>query len=157
MKSNVQSKPIPTIQYRRMVRLLPILTVDVVVLTTDGTKTLVGLRNNRPAKGTWYTLGGRLHKGETILSRATQVLAEEAGLHISKRDLRFLGVLDERFSDSNLGRFPTHNVNVYFGVRVKPSRMTPDPQHSQLAWLPVRSRRIHPYARHKIQQALHDL
>ena len=45
---------------------MPIPTVDVLLMDSQHTKTLLFKRSNRPVQGVWYSLGGRLYKNERI-------------------------------------------------------------------------------------------
>ncbi len=51
--------------YKEIKAVMPILCVDLIV--HRGQEFLLLLRNNEPAKGLWWTPGGRLLKVETVL------------------------------------------------------------------------------------------
>lgn len=108
------TRPIPTNIYRSVVRWLPIPTVDVVIITPNRKKALVGYRRSRPAKNCWYTIGGRLQKHEPLAERALRALREEAGVSLVKKQLRLACVIEEEFPNSAWGRMSTHCLNVFF-------------------------------------------
>lgn len=157
MRFNTVTKPIPANIYRSMVRWLPIPTVDVVIVTPNRKKTLVGHRRSRPAKNSWYTIGGRLKKHESLSERALRALREEAGLKLLNKQLRLVGVMNEEFADSAWGHMSTHCLNVFYLVILPERVLTPDSQHSKLEWLPLTSKKIHPLAQKKIHQAIATL
>jgi 8-oxo-dGTP diphosphatase len=71
----------------------PMLTVDVVVLTTAQTpEVLLIQRGNPPFQGRWALPGGFVDEGEQVAAAAPRELAEETGLVL--RDLNLLGVYD---------------------------------------------------------------
>lgn len=148
------TRRIPRATYASIVRWLPIPTVDVVVVTPDRQKTLVGFRTNRPAKHSWYTIGGRLLKHEPILTRAVRALREETGLQIKPSSLKFAGVIDEEFPDSAWGKMSTHCLNVYFILTLAQCPVKANSEHASLDWLPIHSSKIHPLARKKISHAI---
>ncbi len=152
-----ETRRIPKTTYTSIVRWLPIPTVDVVILTPDKKKTLVGYRMNRPAQHCWYTIGGRLQKHESIRSRAVRALREETGLTVKPAQLKLIGVLDEEFPDSAWGRMGTHCLSVYFALTISQRPVKINSEHSKLDWLPVNSKKIHKLARTKITNAIATL
>lgn len=154
MVFKTETRRIPKDIYTDIVRWLPIPTVDIVILTPDKKKTLVGFRTNRPAKHTWYTIGGRLQKHGSIRDRAIRALREETGLIVKPSLLTFAGVLDEEFPDSAWGKMSTHCLNVYFVLEISQRTVKPNSEHSKLDWLPVNSKKIHRLARTKITNAI---
>lgn len=154
MTLKTETRRIPKGTYTQIVRWLPIPTVDVVIITPDKKKTLVGYRTHRPAQHSWYTIGGRLQKHESIRSRAVRALREETGLTIKPTQMKMVGVLDEEFPDSAWGKMSTHCLNVYFALTISQRPVKANSEHSKLDWLPVHSKKIHTLARTKIKNAI---
>ncbi len=99
--------------YKRFVEEMPIACVD--VLVHSGSDILFIKRNQEPAKGKWWVIGGRLQKDETMEQCAIRKCKEEVGLDvvIEKR----IGVYDAFFATSVQG-CSTHTVCVTFLARV---------------------------------------
>jgi len=51
------------------------------LLVTYQNKLILTIRNNEPAKDTWFTPGGRIIKNETLEEAIKRFLSEETGLH----------------------------------------------------------------------------
>jgi colanic acid biosynthesis protein WcaH len=107
---------IPEEQYAEMIRVLPVLCVDVILKNRDG-KYLLLKRRNDPKRGRWWPVGGRVLRGETLEEAARRKTREETGL--SARAPRFVGYF-ELFS----GRGPFdaspgyHTVSIVFSASV---------------------------------------
>ena len=70
---------LPLAQFQQAVAALPLVSVDW-VLTNPAGELLVGQRLNAPARGAWFTPGGRIRKGEPLAAALRRVAAEELGL-----------------------------------------------------------------------------
>jgi colanic acid biosynthesis protein WcaH len=62
---------------------LPLVSIDLLVTRPGqkGRELLLGLRNNRPAKGWWFTPGSRIPKSEALPSAMRRVAQDEIGLN----------------------------------------------------------------------------
>jgi len=74
---------IPEKIYKQIMDLMPILCVDAVIKNTNGQYLLVK-RKNKPLKGEWWLVGGRVNKGETIEDAISRKVMEELSLDINK-------------------------------------------------------------------------
>ncbi len=100
---------IPENLYKQIVELMPIPCVD--VLIHQGDQILFIKRNQEPAKGQWWVIGGRLHKDETMEQCAVRKCLEEVGLKVEIE--KMIGVHDE-FFDTSIQGPPTHTVCVAY-------------------------------------------
>jgi colanic acid biosynthesis protein WcaH len=98
--------------YTKVVELMPIACVDILIHQDD--RILFVKRNQEPAKGKWWVVGGRLHKDETMEQCAIRKCKEEVGLDVILE--KKIGVYDEFFDKSIQGP-PTHTVCVAFLAR----------------------------------------
>lgn len=140
--------------YFTILRHVPLVTVDIIILSADRKKTLVGLRKNKPARYTWYSIGGRLQKHESFIHCAIRQLQIDLGLKISLSRLKFIGIKSEEFPDSSHGKVSTHNINLFFGLIMNQNSFMANDQHSKIDWLSIHDGRIHPYVRQKIRLTL---
>ncbi len=69
---------IPEPLYAQIKQNIPIPCVD--LLVTHKGRLLLMKRKNTPAKGKWFSPGGRIYKNETIENAVKRVLFEETGL-----------------------------------------------------------------------------
>lgn len=111
---------------------------------------LLGLRNNRPAQGWWFTPGGRVRKGETVPKALERVTCEELGLpSLTIAPACLLGVWDHMYPDSAFNpHVGTHYVNLAYALELpdlcinqlptsgEPSAAS-DAQHNQWRWHPL--------------------
>ncbi len=110
------NKIIPPDQYSEIIRVLPILCVDIIIKNINGEYLLVK-RNNEPKKDEWWIIGGRVLKGETLQSACLRKAKEEAGLRIS--NVSPIGYY-ELFADKNAFGLPFayHTVSVVFEATI---------------------------------------
>ncbi len=85
-----KQKPIPTALYKKIISLVPILTVDILIVS--GKKFLLHKRANEPYKGYWWTPGGRVLFGESPERAAIRKAREEVGLRVKL--VKILGTLN---------------------------------------------------------------
>ena len=109
---------------------MPIPCVDIVIVHNGAV--LLGLRNNKPAQGTYWFPGGRVLKGETLFEAAQRKTKQETGLNI--KIIKQLGADETIFPD---GPFEgnTHTINVVFLATCKEADiLKADSQNSDLKW-----------------------
>lgn len=73
---------IPRGDYEKILRVLPILCVDIIIKDAKGRYLLVK-RANEPKKGEWWVIGGRVLKNETLLEAVFRKAGQEASIEIS--------------------------------------------------------------------------
>lgn len=137
------SAVIPQDQFQRMVELMPLVSIDLVIINHKK-EVLLGLRNNRPAKGYWFVPGGRILKDELITVALNRIAFKE--LNIDTFEIngflpRFLGVYEHLYSDAFVGDvgISTHYVVLGFEL-LAPERFEltqHDEQHTALEWWPM--------------------
>ena len=129
--------------YRRIQENLPIASVD--ILTVYKGKLLLLNRNNEPAKGMWWTPGGRVRKGEQLVDAAIRELEEETGLipnNISKK-----GVMSHFWPH-------VHFITVFFRAEVESNIVELNEEHNDYKWISTVSDELHPYMKHMIRESL---
>lgn len=145
--------------YRKFIEVLPIVTVDIVIFDEHLAQTVLFRRKNRPLKGLYYSIGGRVYKNENILNSAIRICKQEAGLLLNKGDLIFGGVTEEIFHDSTFEGINAHNVNIFYGHLAQKKELVVkcDDQHSGHKWFDVDDQNLHPYLAQKIFTLLNHL
>lgn len=103
---------IPLDKYAEIIKVLPILCVDVIVQNTLGEYLLIK-RANEPKKDQWWVIGGRVHKGETLEEAAIRKVREETGLEA--KNMRPIGYFELVNGMNPFGLlFKYHAISVVF-------------------------------------------
>lgn len=111
--------------YQKIKSLLPILCVDLVI--TSGGKYLLIRRAQEPMKGEWWTVGGRVHHGESAEAAAHRKAKEEAGISICAP--RFIGYYED-FYDNGV-----HTVSIVLEAeRLGDSVVKLDAEATEYQW-----------------------
>jgi len=95
---------------------LPLVSLDLCLTRPgpQGHELLLGLRNNRPAQGWWFTPGGRIRKNESLADALRRVALDELALSESALlRARLMGAWDHFYDDSAFDPgVSTHYVNL---------------------------------------------
>lgn len=133
----MSSRPLTAYQFRFIVQHAPLVSIDL-LLTDPGGSVLLGLRNNEPARGSWFVPGGVIFKGESLAGAFGRILRGETGLSHTLAQAEHIGVFDHfydtnRFSEPGYG---THYVVNAFRLAVseRPT-ITADDQHRAMKWM----------------------
>jgi colanic acid biosynthesis protein WcaH len=138
---------LPLTQFQQAVAALPLVSVDW-VLTNPAGELLVGQRLNAPARGAWFTPGGRIRKGEPLAAALRRVAAEELGLAdepagaLAQRG-EPMGAWDHFYPDAAFSpTVPTHYVNLPYAARLTEAEVSAlelpvGEQHGHWQWLPL--------------------
>lgn len=150
---------LPDREYKICLESVPICTVDLVIFDPKKEKTLLFLRNNKPAKGLYYTLGGRVFKNESPEEALKRIALAEADLNVDSTKLKFGGYINEVFEDSRYGGVNSHCINLYFVYFLgKDEDINLDDQHGGYKWFKMRDvdedGSMHKFAKAKIMNHL---
>ncbi|CAE6695183.1 GDP-mannose mannosyl hydrolase [Paraburkholderia haematera] len=126
------------IDFLDVVRLTPLVAIDLIVTDAEG-RVLIGRRRNRPARGTWFVPGGRIHKGETLDAAFTRVADAELGIaKLARSSARFEGVFEHHYTD-NFAAEPdvsTHYIVLAYTLQfIRTVSVGRFEQHSEYLWL----------------------
>lgn len=117
--------------YRQIVEVMPIPSVDLIVVN-DGGQVLLAKRTNEPGQGYWWFPGGRVHFLETRLQASRRKLKEECGLESGQIiELGTYDVIVERSDEAK----KLHGITTLFCIMVG-SRVNYilDSQNSEADW-----------------------
>lgn len=123
-------------EFSSVVRLTPLVAIDLILRDPDG-RTLVGLRNNEPAKGTWFVPGGTIRKDERLEQAFARIMTRETGLAIPFSDARLIGVYQHFYVTNRYGEpgYGTHYVVLGYELRLDHTPdIVADEQHSAMRW-----------------------
>lgn len=138
---------LPSREYRAILRRVPILCVDGIIVNRRGQFLLVK-RRNEPFQDRWWVPGGRVLKGETLERAFRRKMREELGIPV-----KILGPVG--YYEGTRARSPwniqggVHAVSVVFRAVPRSLRIRLDDQSSEWGFfdrLPPGLRRIRPFA-----------
>ena len=136
--------------FKFIVENTPLVTIDFICKDQDG-KVLLGKRVNDPAKGYYFTPGGRIFKNESIKNAILRLSAKELGTPLQLEALKFNGFYDHLFENSIFGDLSLHCVNLAFGHQFSKLPELPDQEHEEYKFFTVEdilSRKdVHEYVR----------
>jgi len=145
--------PLTRDEFSRVVRLTPLVSIDLVVRDQAG-RMLLGLRENRPAQGYWFVPGGRIGKDERIEAAFRRISRIELGRALPLAGARFLGVFEHLYNDNFTGSpgFGTHYVVLAYALSGSAAGFDlPRDQHSRYDWMSesdiLGRQEVHPYVR----------
>jgi len=145
-----RDKTIPEALYAKILDVMPIPCADAVLVS--GKHFLLGKRNNRPAKGKWFLIGGRVQKGELLSDAIQRHIAREIGVKrmtIKKQ----LTTRETIFKDSAQGP-ASHSINTVFVVAIPYKKyVPPNDENAELAWFSKIDSRWHPYVKEALRLA----
>jgi colanic acid biosynthesis protein WcaH len=131
--------PISRDDFLRVVRNAPLVAVDLIVENARG-EVLLGLRENEPARGTWFVPGGVVRKDERLADAIARVAVAELGVAVDPGAAWFMGVFEHLYDTNFAGAegFGTHYVVLAYRLRLpEGADIRPDAQHGALRWWPV--------------------
>lgn len=135
--------PLPMAEFSAACAALPLVSIDLVITNSDG-QLLLGLRNNAPARGWWFTPGGRIRKNEPLADARLRVAHDELGLPASVLARAIpMGAWDHFYPDSAFDpRVSTHYVNLPLWLALTRDEeqdialpQGPGEQHAKWQWL----------------------
>lgn len=133
--------------YSRIVSLMPIPSVEAVVLNKKD-ELLVLRRKNSPAKNEWWFPGGRMRKGETFEEALNREVKEETGLEVEI--LKFVGAYSRIFPER-------HDVSIVFLCKCDNGNVVLNNEHSEYRFLNVSESltHLHPELKKVVRDAFH--
>ncbi|WP_201352017.1 GDP-mannose mannosyl hydrolase [Hydrogenimonas urashimensis] len=126
----------------------PLVSIDL-ILVREG-RVLLGRRKNPPAKGYWFTLGGRVFKNERIREAIRRIMREETGREVIGEQT-FIGVFEHLYDDGIFENVSTHYINLAYRIAVEEMGTLPTDQHEAYRWFTLKelmeSPEVHPYVK----------
>ena len=156
LKKKMNHTPIPDKKFKEILNLMTICTADLIFLNKNRTKILLFKRKNKPLKGIYFAIGGRLLKNEKIIDGAVRQAIREAGLRIKKNKLRFEGIEEKIHKNSAFRNISYHTVVFYYSYILDEARikLRLDNQHNNYRWFPINDRKIHPLLKTRIKKII---
>jgi len=127
---------LPHDQLRNVVRLAPLVAIDLVIRNARD-EILLGLRNNEPAKGCYFVPGGMILKNERLRDAFTRILTTETNFTATIEDARLLGAYEHFYANNRFGEagYGTHYVVLGYELKIDDTAaLKSDDQHRELRW-----------------------
>ena len=137
-----QSDFIPSSLYDQIVKLVPIVSVDAVIVINESL--LLLKRNNSPAKGLWWFAGGRIHRGESLEQTLHREIKEETGLELENSKL--INVYSRVFPER-------HDITIAYLCTCKQGKITLNDEHSEYGLFTEIPDGLHPFLLATIQDS----
>jgi colanic acid biosynthesis protein WcaH len=122
--------------FHTVVRLAPLIAIDFIIRNPRG-DVLLGLRNNEPAKGTYFVPGGIILKNERMADAFARILKRETNFDARLGEARLLGAYEHFYDANRFGdpAFGTHYVTLGYELAIADTaRLQADVQHGELRW-----------------------
>jgi colanic acid biosynthesis protein WcaH len=132
----MSSPPLSFADLSLVVRRTPLVSIDLIIRDPQG-NALLGLRNNEPAKGTFFVPGGVIRKNERLREAFVRILHTETNYTASIDDARLLGAFEHFYENNRFGEpgYGTHYVVLAHELKVNDiSAIKVDAQHSEYRW-----------------------
>lgn len=129
---------LPKAAWLRIVRYAPLVSIDLILRDAQG-RVLLGLRENEPARDSWFVPGGVIRKDETLDAAFARIARNELGLSLERRQASLLGVYEHHYT-TNFAREPgvsTHYVVLAHSLGLDGEFAPADRQHRELRWWPL--------------------
>ena len=150
-----------SLTFQTVIESTPLVSIDLCVVRDH--QILLGLRNNEPLAGRWFTPGGRLLKNEPWQQGLQRIAQVELGLSLSAEQCQLMGVWDHFYGNSAISeQISTHYVNLPHVWYVQNDiDVATDQQHKAIRWFDLeevsRSREHHKYMKQYADWVIEDL
>jgi len=127
---------IPKDNFLEIIDQVPLVSIDLIIENANQ-QYLLGMRNNKPAQGSWFVPGGRIRKNETIAAALARISMAELGVAMTLEYAELLGTYDHIYDDNYHGLPDINTHYVVLGYKVKlptDQNITLDEQHSDIKW-----------------------
>lgn len=137
------TKFLPDPLFSTIIENTPLISIDLIVKNDIG-EVLLGERLNAPARGFWFTPGGRIYKNESMAEAFKRIAYDELGIEASIDHSSFIGTFEHFYDDSVFGdHISTHYVVLAYTLHhstfnIQTSSLTKD-QHSTYRWQSIDS------------------
>jgi colanic acid biosynthesis protein WcaH len=138
-------------KFKTVVENTPLVSIDFIIENSEGNY-LLGKRINKPARGFWFTLGGRIFKDEPISEAIKRLSLKEFNLEITQEMLKLHGVYEHFYDDSFLDDFiSTHYIVLTYHLKIDSELSLPADEHDEYHYFSkeelLKHNNVHPYVK----------
>jgi colanic acid biosynthesis protein WcaH len=129
---------LPANLFTTIVEHTPLISIDLIIRNRAG-EVLLGRRLNAPARGFWFTPGGRIYKNETMADAFARIIHDETGLTRRITDATFIGPFEHFYPNSTMSPdITTHYVVLAYEITADIDLSTlPQAQHGDYRFTSV--------------------
>lgn len=132
----------PREEYLHVIKHTQLVSVDLIILDQEN-NVLLGLRENEPAKNTWFVPGGRIFKNENLKEALERVSQKELGLTLNQDNskVELFGVYNHTYRNNfDNDDFGTKYIVFAHIIKVNKEniKLECDEQHSSLRWFTIK-------------------
>ncbi len=128
--------------YLKIKQVMPLPCVDLLIVNKG--RLLLMKRTNTPAKGLWFTPGGRIYKGESLQAAVNRVLKEETGL--DPDSIKQVGAMSHDWAEAQ-------TITVFYTVNVSTDTPEMNEEHDEYKWIQEINDDLHPYIVYMIKES----
>ena len=122
--------------FHTLVRLAPLISIDFII-RNPRREILLGLRNNAPARDSYFVPGGIVLKNERLAEAFKRILKRETNFDATIADARLLGAYEHIYDNNCFGdpAFGTHYITLGHELKIGDAGLLQaDFQHSDFRW-----------------------
>jgi len=123
--------------FEEVVSLVPLISIDILVKNSN--KVLLGRRINKPAMGYFFTIGGRVRKGENFHLASKRIMKSELGMELNSK-LTFMMPFEHFYKDGVFDNIKTHYVGLLYEYQIEgliDLKCLPMDQHDEYRWFSI--------------------
>jgi len=136
----------------------PIISIDILVKKDN--KILLGKRVNKPAKGYFFSIGGRVRKNEAINQAMKRIANNELSIRL-KSIPKFIGVFEHFYDLSIYKNVSTHYINLAYEYEINDFydfKDFPKEQHNEYKWFTLNElledKKVHKYVKEYFRKSI---
>lgn len=138
-------------KFKMVVENTSLVSIDFIIENSEG-YFLLGKRVNKPARGFWFTLGGRIFKNETIATAIKRLSKKEFNFEITQEMLVFHGIYEHFYDDSFLDdSISTHYIVLAYRLKIDDELALPETEHTEYRYFSkeklLENRNVHTYVK----------
>jgi len=140
MKLMVEISIIEEEDFTKSASMLPLVSIDLII-TNSEELVLLGKRENRPARGSWFVPGGRIRRMEDFKTAFQRISKNELGESFSLDEAKLSGVFEHIYDDSAFSdEIGSHYVSIGLMIdgRTLKIENLPQIQHREYKWFDLK-------------------
>ncbi len=123
--------------FKIVINATPLISIDILVKNED--QILLGKRINKPAKGYFFSIGGRVMKNETINQAIKRIISDELNIQ-QKSTPNFISAFEHFYNDGVYDDVSTHYVGLLYEYEdrdIIDLKNLPRDQHEEYKWFSI--------------------
>lgn len=123
--------------FKTVIKAAPIVSIDILIKNKN--RILLGKRINKPAKGYFFSIGGRIMKNETIQLAIKRIMLNELNIQL-KSTPKFIDLFEHFYNDGIFDGISSHYVGLlyeYEGGDNIDLKCLPNEQHNEYKWFSI--------------------